>query len=302
LQGIIFDIQTYSIYDGPGIRTTVFFKGCPLRCSWCQNPESQKLTPEIAYFRERCKQCGGCVQACPEQALRLTAEGVRRDEALCSRCGSCAEACPDGVMEIIGRRVSAEEVVETVETDRAFFESSGGGVTISGGEAALQADFLTELLDQFRARDIHTALETCGFFSRARLDQLCCRVELILLDIKHPDTVAHENGTGVGNERIFRNFSLLVRHPGPHRVLLRIPLIPGFNTDEKTVQGILDFARKAGYDGPVHLMPYNTMIRTKYEKIGRQMDFMERAPQSEEDLDRILHQVKKSGFEAVCNR
>jgi len=302
LPGIIFDIQTFSIYDGPGIRTTVFFKGCPLHCFWCQNPESQLSRPEISFFRERCSRCGTCVDTCREEAVHLTPNDVLRDNARCVRCGRCAEACPEGARELIGRSVSAEEVLETVEKDRAFFEESGGGVTLTGGEPTLQTDFLLELLDRFRERGIHTALETCGFFPRDLLDSLLPRLDLFLYDIKHPDPASHREATGVSNERILDNFSRIVRMAGPGRILLRIPLVPGFNTDPEAVRGILDFARKAGYDDPVHLMPYNPLIKTKYEKLGRFSDFIRRDPLSEDDLARICTLVEENGYRVVCNR
>jgi len=302
VEGVIFDIQTYAIYDGPGIRTTVFFKGCPLRCAWCQNPESQRLEPEIAWIRERCRRCGDCVAACPERALRLQDDGVRREDALCRRCGRCAETCRQRAVEVIGRRVSAEEVVRIVEQDRPFFEGSGGGVTLSGGEACLQEAFLLDLLDRFRARGIHTALSTCGFFPPALLERLASRVDLFLYDLKHADPEVHRQGTGATNDRILANFRALVRGAGSDRVLVRIPLVPGFNADPASLQAILDFAARAGYHGPVHLMPYNTLIRTKYGKLGREGDLVERPPQTDEDLARIVRQVEASGFEAVCNR
>jgi pyruvate formate lyase activating enzyme len=302
LQGTIFDIQTFSIYDGPGIRTTVFFKGCPLRCAWCQNPESQLLSPEISFFRERCKGCLRCVDACPTQALRIFRDGVRKDHRLCTCCGRCAAACPEGAREVIGRTVTPEEVVAAVEKDRPFFERSAGGVTLTGGEPTLQAHFLLNLLERFREQGIHTAMETCGFFSKTLMEKLIPRLDLFLFDLKHPDPTEHLALTGVSNERILGNCSFLIRRIGSQRVLLRIPLIPGVNTRPGTLQKILDFARTAGYDGPVHLMPYNPLIRTKYEKLGRQGEFITRDPLTDEDLDRIQRQLEKCGFSAVLNR
>lgn len=301
MQGIIFDVQTFSIYDGPGIRTTVFLKGCPLRCSWCQNPESQLSRPELSFFRERCTGCGACVDACPEGALSLTPSGPRRDDAACTVCGRCASACPEGATEMIGRSAGTEEILRAVEKDRPFFEGSGGGVTLSGGEPTLQRAFLLELLDAFRSSKIHTALETCGFFPDDLLDPLLSRVDLFLYDLKHADPVRHREGTGVGSEGIQARFAELVRRGGAGRVLLRLPLVPGFNTDRETIRGILDFARRAGYDGPVHLMPYNPLIRTKYEKIGRSADFVQRQPLTEGALTRIRTWVEEFRYQVVCN-
>jgi len=301
VQGLIFDVQTFCIYDGPGIRTTVFLKGCPLRCAWCQNPESQLARPELSFFQERCTRCGACVDACPEGALRLTPAGPRRDDSRCTLCGRCASACPRAATEMIGQLAEAEEIVRAVEKDRPFFDESGGGVTLSGGEPTLQPAFLLELLDRFRARGIHTALETSGYFPDDLIDPLLSRADLFLYDLKHLDPARHRQGTGVGNERIRAHFAELVRRGGSGRVLLRLPLVPGFNTDEEAVRRALDFARGAGYDAPVHLMPYNSLIQSKYEKIGRAADFVPRNPLTPDELARVLAWVERSRYRVVCN-
>jgi len=301
VQGIIFDVQTFSIYDGPGIRTTVFLKGCPLRCSWCQNPESQLSRPELSFFRERCTLCGACVSACPEGALRLTRSRPVRDDSRCTLCGQCASTCPEGATELIGRTAGTDEILQAVEKDLPFFEGSGGGVTLSGGEPTLQPAFLLDLLERFRQRGIHTALETCGFFPDDLLDALLSRVDLFLYDRKHADPARHREGTGVGNEAIQAHFVELLRRGGTDRILLRLPLVPGFNTDPEAIRGILDFARRAGYHGPVHLMPYNSLVQSKYEKIGRIADFVRRPPLTEAELSRIRAWVEERRYPVVCN-
>jgi len=301
MKGIVFDVQSFAIYDGPGIRTAVFFKGCPLRCAWCQNPESQRREPEMGYFRDRCQGCGTCVEVCPNQALRLTHEGVIRHRERCVSCGKCAEACPEKVMERIGNEMSPQEMLNIVSKDRPFFESSGGGVTITGGEPTLQADYLVEVLDRLRNAGLHTALETCGFFKEELVDRLVPLVDLFLYDLKHTDPALHKQFTGVDTQRIARNFISILHKKGQEGLVARVPLVPGFNTDSGSMQGIIDFLKRAGYTGPVHLMPYNTLTRTKYEKIGRPESYRNMGSLDEEDLQRISTQVKQNGFEPFCN-
>jgi len=244
MNGIIFDIQHYSVYDGPGIRTCVFLKGCPLRCAWCHNPESHKLKPEIAYFKDRCVGCGRCVDACPNEAIKLTKDGVVRDYERCTVCAKCVEACETGAMEKIGKEVSAEEIVEGVARDKPFYDNSGGGATISGGEPTMQKEFLIEILRLLKAQEIHTAVETCGYFDAALIDGMIDLVDLFLFDIKHIDSNTHKRWTGVGNERILANFEQIHNQVGSKRIIPRIPLIPGVNTDLNVIGGMLNFLTK----------------------------------------------------------
>lgn len=298
MQGIIFDIQSYAIHDGPGIRTCVFFKGCPLRCAWCHNPESQSKKPEMAYRESKCIRCSRCVEACPQGALVMK-DAVIRDPARCTACGNCAEACLDGAMEMIGYEISAVEVAGIVERDKPFYDDSGGGVTLTGGEPTAQAGFLFGLCGELRKRGIHVALETCGYFDKKLLDRLVDSVDLFLFDVKHLSERRHKKATGAGNRRILQNFRALVDRAGEERVVPRIPVIPGFNSDDKSVESTAVFLAEKNWRGPVHLLAHHTWARDKYLMLGRDLSRVEARSISAEERDRTFSIFANKGLTAV---
>ncbi|TXT66204.1 MAG: Benzylsuccinate synthase activating enzyme [Promethearchaeota archaeon] len=301
MNGIIFDIQQYAIYDGPGIRTIVFMKGCPLSCIWCQNPESQQLEPQLAYFQEKCGLCGKCVEICPENALILSDNRIIREKKLCKKCGACVKICPNNVMEIIGEEKSIQDIIEIILRDKPFYDNSGGGITVSGGEPTMQKEFLMNLLKNVKKEGIHTAIETCGYFNSEMVDKLVSVADLFLFDIKHIEADLHEHYTGVSNENILYNFHRIYKLVGPERIICRIPLIPGFNTDQKTIQGIIDFLKEIRFTGSVHLMPYNRMAKTKYEKIGKKDEYHDMGELREDKIEKIVEQLKSQSFDVIVN-
>lgn len=280
--GVVYDVQGFAVHDGPGIRTTVFLKGCPLRCWWCHNPESQRAAPEIGWSHTRCQGCRRCVAACDARALSWSDDGPVRDREGCSVCGACATACPTGATKVIGEEVDAASLIGKVARDAPFFAASGGGVTFTGGEPTAQMPFLLEALDRAGEAGLHRALETCGAFGARWLEPLAARVDLFLFDLKHIDDAAHRRGTGAGNRRILVNFAALLSRVGAERLIPRVPIIPGFNADPASRRAIAHFLRARGYRGPVHLMPYHGLARDKYARVGREF----RAAPALTDADR----------------
>jgi len=265
-QGIIFNIQRYSIHDGPGIRTTVFFKGCPLRCFWCQNPESQVLVPQTFFYRERCTRCGECVKVCPTGASHLLDTSSEIDRDKCITCGKCAEVCPNEARKPVGTYMTVDEVIREVLKDARFYANSGGGVTLSGGEPLLQPEFASALLEKCKFHGLHTALETCGYAPWSAVEQVLRNIDFVLHDIKHVDEKKHITGTGVSNRLIIENARKIARLK-PMRV--RVPLIPGFNDSEQDILEIARFVRSELGAIPVDLLPYNKMGESKYKLLDR---------------------------------
>ena len=264
--GIVFDIKRYAIHDGPGIRTTVFFKGCPFVCAWCHNPESKASQAQILYTRKRCIGCVKCVEACPRDALTLTIDGIRTDDEKCLRCGICDAACPAQARELAGRRQSVADLMAVIEKDVLFYDQSGGGVTFSGGEPLVQVEFLTALLTACGTRGIHRAVDTTGYTDTDTLMKIAERTDLFLFDLKIMDPEKHRIHTGVSNEQILKNLQTLAERKIP--IIIRLPLIPGVNDDADNLAQTGSFV--AGLDGvrQIDILPYHRAAAGKYLKMN----------------------------------
>lgn len=294
---MIFNIQKFSIHDGPGIRTTVFLKGCPLRCRWCANPESQSGTVSMLYDERKCIGCRKCISSCPEGALHWDEENQKtvRDPEACSRCGKCETVCPVKAWKAEGERRNLEDVVQVCLQDRDFYLESGGGVTISGGEGMMQPEFAGVLADALKKEKIHTAIETTGCVSGHVFHDLAPRFDLLLFDVKHWDPAAHKNGTGTGNEQILENLKWAVAQN--LQILCRIPVIPGFNDSLKDAEM---FARlfESLKIPRVQLLCFHQMGERKYEMMDRSYEYTGVKAYHEEDLQQHLQIYKEHGIEA----
>ncbi len=273
-QGLIFDIQRFCVHDGPGIRDLVFVKGCPLHCQWCSNPESQCRNPEIGFNESRCigwRNCGRCLNICPVGAIKCTAgPSVIIDRKLCTNCGKCAEICPSRAIRLYGECKSVDEIVKIIEEDEPFYRRSGGGITVSGGEPLIQADFVAELLNKSRERGIHTAIETTGLAKWEDLKKVCRNAKLILYDIKLIDPKEHLACTGVSNEAILENLKKLAGALPDTPVTVRTPIIPGFTDSENNIRAIADFVSSLDNVKNYELLPYHRFGESKYHQLGRE--------------------------------
>ena len=287
----IFNVQKFCVHDGPGIRTTIFFKGCPLSCAWCHNPESQDFAPEVLVNVEKCTSCQQCLPACPAGAIRATGEGIVTDRASCRACGDCADECLQGAREIAGRHATIAELLTEIEKDRVFYEQSGGGVTLSGGEVLCQPEAARDLAQACKSRGIHVAIDTCGHAPYENLARLLDCADLFLYDLKHLDSLQHRKFTGQDNHLILDN--LLRLSATGQSIHLRIPLIENFNADDAHIESVARFVRQLNLTR-IDLLPYHNTGSSKYERLGRRYDpagFAAPAPERLARIAAVLRQV-----------
>jgi len=289
--GIVFDIMKYSVHDGPGIRTTVFLKGCPLSCRWCHNPESRRPGRQVMFHAERCIGCGECAGVCANGVL-LTASDENQGQ--CAGCGRCAAVCHTGAREMAGREIPAVELIREIERDVIFYDQSGGGVTFSGGEPLMQADFLKTLLAGCRDREIHTAVDTSGFAPRDKLLDIGGLTDLFLFDLKMMDEKRHRHYTGVSNRVILDNLrELASRH---NNIVIRIPVLPGLNDDDDNVNATGRFITTLPGVRSVHILPYHRAGAEKYRRLGQTYSLPDLRPPDDEKMNAIAGILGRYGL------
>lgn len=290
--GTIFDIKRYSINDGPGIRTTVFFQGCPLACQWCHNPESRPRNPVLMVRQNRCVRCGDCIPACPESCITLDGT-IHTDRIKCKACGRCVKACVRGARELSGYATTVDKVMAVIERDIPFFDQSHGGVTFSGGEPLMQPEFLRALLLKCRESGLHTVVDTSGFAPWPVLESMCDLVDLFLYDLKLLDEQRHIQYTGVSNRTILQNLKYLLEKG--QTVLLRMPLVPEINDDEENLRQTGEFVAALPGKPMLELMPYHDLAAAKFESLGIAYPLSNIKPPAGDEVQKSKYILEKYG-------
>ncbi|HOT98306.1 MAG TPA: glycyl-radical enzyme activating protein [bacterium] len=287
--GLVFNIMRFAVHDGPGIRTTVFLKGCPLACAWCHNPESISMEPELMLNPDRCIGCGACIEACRQGAIVYTRQGPITHRELCQACGACVEVCPAGGRARVGEVMSTGAVMEAVLADRVFYDQSGGGVTFSGGEPTYQSGFLQALLMASRMEELHTVVDTCGFAPWRFFDAIAPLTDLFLFDVKMIDPEKHRHWTGVSNRLILKNLERLDADGRP--LSLRLPILPGINDDAVDMEKLMRWLARLRHVRQLHLLPYHPIGNGKYYRLGRNEPLQGLQPPSQERLTELAAQL-----------
>jgi pyruvate formate lyase activating enzyme len=296
LTGIIFNIMRYSIYDGPGIRTTVFLKGCPASCCWCHNPEAISDKVQLMYREDRCCHCGDCAAVCPNGAISVKFGNIVTDREICRLCGACADVCCAEARELAGRIMTVGEVMEEISKDIPFFEESGGGVTFSGGEPLQQHEFLQEILKDCKRRSIKTAVDTSGHAPPEVLRRIGKWTDLFLFDLKLMDNVCHRKYTGITNDTILQNLKELAVRGKP--IIIRVPLVPGINDSLEGIRGIGRFLKTLPNVREIELLPYHAAGVSKYKKLGMECSMPDIPSISTERLERFIVELQEHGIAA----
>ncbi len=302
-RGIVLNVQFFNLHDGPGTRTLVFFKGCPLKCMWCSNPESIGRAPELGLTRSQCDGCAKCIDACPERALSLDDDdAVKVDRRRCNACGECLPACGPEALTIYGKEMTAREVFEEVYRDKMFYEGTGGGITVSGGEPLLQARFLAAIFELCRDAGIHTCLETTGYAGAETCDRVLPLTDHVLFDLKHMDSSLHRQLTGIPNTRVLDNAARVARSGIP--VTFRIPLVPGLNDATENIEATAEFVRNLDGDNVqgIEIMPYHRMGMGKYEALDRRYGLADLTPASPDHVESIKQTFEECGVACTVSR
>jgi pyruvate formate lyase activating enzyme len=301
-KGTVFKIERCAFHDGPGIRTVVFVKGCPLRCVWCSTPHSQRLSAELQYFEDRCTHCGRCMERCDKEVITRSDEGgVITDRSRCDGCGRCVETCPAGARKIAGQEMSVGQVLDEVEKDRAFYRNTGGGVTLSGGEPTVQAAFSLEILKGCKERSIRAAMETCGYARWHTIGELLPYLDLLYVDIKHMSPGTHRRLTSKSNVPVLRNIERIAAICPDVPMIVRVPVIPGVNDSEENIGATAQFVRRLGPDRKIELLPYHRLGVSNYEALGRKYGMHGVQPPSEDRLRTLDALIRSFGIETLTD-
>ncbi len=294
-KGLVSNIQKFSINDGEGIRSTIFLSGCPLECKWCANPETKKLTQRSMYYRNKCKHCNACIEACDHDAIDKVTYHI--DENKCVKCNRCVSSCQYGARSVNGYYMSVDEVIDEVKGDFIFFSKSGGGITFSGGEPTLQIEFLGEMVTAFYERGIDMAIETCGYFLFEKVEWILKKMDMIFVDIKHYDKDEHRKLTGVDNDIILSNICKIGKLN--KNLVVRIPVLNGINSDEENIAKTARFV-KENIDNPkIELLPYHEYGKDKYEALNLSYPYSREQIPSQNTMERLIEIIKSTGVEVL---
>ena len=293
----VFNIQKFCTHDGNGVRTTVFFKGCNMRCSWCANPESQNNKPELLFYQNKCVGCKACLHTCPEHAISISEEKITQNHELCINCGACADACLFEARKLIGKYMSPEEVFTEINKDRIFYTLSGGGVTFSGGEPLLYSNFIQAVARKCHKEGYTVFAETCGCFPTTYIDKIVDSVDKLLFDLKIMDSEEHRKYCGVTNEKLLNNFKILSRYVD---IQPRVPIIPGITDTDDNIEAICAFLKECETDFPfVHILPYHILGIGKYAALGKTYELpdIKQIEPGDPTLNRVKSIFEREGFQ-----
>jgi len=291
ISGTVFHIQRFSVNDGPGIRTTVFFKGCPLHCSWCHNPESISSASELALRPDRCIQCGDCITACNNQAIYSQNGSYATNRSLCQNCGECVDVCNSEARTIIGKKMSVQEVMAEIRKDVTFFQQSAGGATFSGGEPLFQHEFLLNLLQSCHQEGIHTIVDTTGFTSETILELIAKYIDLFLYDLKMMNDTKHRELTGISNQIVLENLRKLAQFG--KKIIIRFPLIPTINDDEENIHSLGEFVKSLRTIQEIHILPFHHLGSEKRQRIGSEHTMATLVTPSSKELHSITETLNQ---------